>query len=167
MALYGLSLFNLHYWGFGIPFIIGGSWYLVRSYRLSEKLKLAKADAGPDGPRGPAGARPRPSKRYTPPTAPPDGAVPSRARGWKRADRRPGPGRPAGSTGTLRHTGVDAVVAPRPSVPSARADGCSSHTGNTDVTVPKSPPCIVCGGKPKLPVLPLVHPYLVDGAGWP
>ena len=24
MALYGLSLFNLHYWGFGVPFIMGG-----------------------------------------------------------------------------------------------------------------------------------------------
>jgi len=71
MALYGLSLFNLHYWGFGIPFIIGGSWYLVRSYRLSEKLKLAKADDAPDRAGGPAGARPRPSKRYTPPTTPP------------------------------------------------------------------------------------------------
>ena len=58
MALYGLSLFNLHYWGFGIPFIMGGAWYLVRAYRLSEKLKHAKAEAagGPTGhgpvPRG-------------------------------------------------------------------------------------------------------------------
>ena len=29
MALYGLAVFNLHYWGFGIPFLLGGSWYLV------------------------------------------------------------------------------------------------------------------------------------------
>ena len=47
MALYGLSIFNLHYWGFGFPFIIGGSWYLVRAYRLSEKLKHARAGQSP------------------------------------------------------------------------------------------------------------------------
>jgi hypothetical protein len=75
MALYGLSVFNLHYWGFGIPFIMGGAWYLVRAYRLSEKLKHAKADAtgGTNGYStngfGPPRAAP-PSKRYTPPTAP-------------------------------------------------------------------------------------------------
>ncbi len=70
MALYGLSLFNLHYWGFGVPFIIGGSWYLVRAYRLSEKLKHAKAEAaGGSTGYGPV-SRPQPSKRYTPPTAP-------------------------------------------------------------------------------------------------
>ena len=43
-ALYGLSIFNLHYWEFGIPFLLIGSWYLVRAYRLSQKLKLAKAE---------------------------------------------------------------------------------------------------------------------------
>jgi len=68
-ALYGLSVFNLHYWGFGLPFILGGAWYLVRSYRLSEKLKFAKA-GGADGPAGRDVTRPRPSKRYTPPAAP-------------------------------------------------------------------------------------------------
>jgi hypothetical protein len=72
MALYGLSIFNLHYWGFGLPYIFGGAWYLVRSYRLSEKLKFAKAAEG-GGPAtatrlGPA--RPQQSKRYTPPAAP-------------------------------------------------------------------------------------------------
>ena len=46
MALYGLTFFNLHYWGFGLPYIFGGAWYLVRSYRLSEKLKFAKAAEG-------------------------------------------------------------------------------------------------------------------------
>jgi hypothetical protein len=72
MALYGLSLFNLHYWGFGLPFIMGGAWYLVRAYRLSEKLKHAKAAESPGGSAGYSGptARPQPSKRYTPPTAP-------------------------------------------------------------------------------------------------
>jgi hypothetical protein len=69
MALYGLSVFNLHYWGFGLPFIVGASWYLVRSYRLSEKLKVAKA-GGAGGSADRAAPRPQPSKRYTPPTAP-------------------------------------------------------------------------------------------------
>jgi hypothetical protein len=67
MAMYGLSLFNLHYWGFGVPFIMFGSWYLVRAYRLSQKLKLVKSD-GTGG--AVASRRPQQSKRYTPPTAP-------------------------------------------------------------------------------------------------
>jgi hypothetical protein len=68
-ALYGLSIFNLHYWGFGIPFIMIGAWYLVRAYRLQGRLKAAKAAEGIDytTPLAP----PRPSKRYTPPTSPP------------------------------------------------------------------------------------------------
>jgi hypothetical protein len=71
MALYGLSIFNLHYWGFGLPFILGGAWYLVRAYRLSERLKHAKAGDPIDG----SGSRGRttpsqPSKRYTPRAAP-------------------------------------------------------------------------------------------------
>ncbi len=66
-ALYGLSFFNLHYWGFGVPYILIGSWYLVRAYRLSQKLKLAKqGDVTP----GSAGTAAPPSKRYTPPAAP-------------------------------------------------------------------------------------------------
>ena len=69
MALYGLSIFNLHYWGFGFPFILVGAWYLVRAYRLSEKLKEAKAgDAGPPARSGRAEAPA--AKRYTPPAAP-------------------------------------------------------------------------------------------------
>jgi hypothetical protein len=67
-ALYGLSFFNLHYWGFGLPYIMIGAWYLVRAYRLSQRLKLAKAD---DAPRlGPSVAPAPPSKRYTPPSGP-------------------------------------------------------------------------------------------------
>ena len=31
MALYGLAVFNLHYWGFGVPFILCAAWLLVRS----------------------------------------------------------------------------------------------------------------------------------------
>ncbi len=69
-ALYGLSLFNLHYWGFGVPFILIGSWYLVRAYRLQEKLKRAKAD-DVAGYRPSGSNRPASSKRYTPPAAPP------------------------------------------------------------------------------------------------
>jgi hypothetical protein len=64
MALYGLTVFNLHYWGFGVPFILFASWYLVRSYRLSRDLRLAT-----EGP--PEGRARRPNKRYTPPTGRP------------------------------------------------------------------------------------------------
>jgi hypothetical protein len=72
MALYGLSIFNLHYWGFGIPFIMGGAWYLVRAYRLQQKYKLASPEGSGGNGRGRApGVLPRPNKRYTPPTAQP------------------------------------------------------------------------------------------------
>ena len=71
MALYGLSIFNLHYWGFGLPFIIGGAWYLVR--RLPA-VGEAQARQGRRRRRSdvtvPAAPRPQPSKRYTPPAAP-------------------------------------------------------------------------------------------------
>jgi hypothetical protein len=63
MALYGLTVFNLHYWGFGVPFILFASWYLVRSYRLSRDLRLATEGSA-------EGRAPRASKRYTPPTRP-------------------------------------------------------------------------------------------------
>ena len=69
-ALYGLSVFNLHYWGFGVPFLLIGSWYLIRAYRLGQKLKLAKAEDGPSAPGGPA-RRAQPNKRYTPPVTGP------------------------------------------------------------------------------------------------
>ncbi len=67
-ALYGLSFFNLHYWGFGLPYIMIGAWYLVRAYRLSQKLKLAKAADAPPPSLGPSGVKAPPNKRYTPPT---------------------------------------------------------------------------------------------------
>jgi len=69
LALYGLSVFNLHYWGFGVPFLLIGSWYLVRAYRIQQKLKLAQGDDGPGGSAGSAGParRASPNKRYTPP----------------------------------------------------------------------------------------------------
>jgi len=65
MGLYGLSIFNLHFWGFGIPYLLAAGWYLVRHYRLTQKVKLAR-EGGGGGPAG--GPRPgRPNKRYTPP----------------------------------------------------------------------------------------------------
>jgi len=67
MALYGLAIFNLHYWGFGIPFLLFGSWLLVRAYRLQQSLKQAMGD-GPGGATR-SGGSPPPSKRYTPPTS--------------------------------------------------------------------------------------------------
>jgi hypothetical protein len=80
MALFGLGIFNLKYWGFGVPFLMAGSWYLVRAWRLNSKLKLAGGGSGksygpPNSKVGPTnrlpsagGVLPRPSKRYTPPT---------------------------------------------------------------------------------------------------
>jgi hypothetical protein len=74
MALFGLGIFNLHYWGFGVPFLMGGAWYLVRAYRLQKQLKLAGGGSGrtygPPNSRLPSagGVLPRPNKRYTPPT---------------------------------------------------------------------------------------------------
>jgi hypothetical protein len=73
MALYGLAVFNLHYWGFGIPFLFAGAYLLVRSYRLQRELREATGEAparpGARARRGaqpPATARSRPNKRYTP-----------------------------------------------------------------------------------------------------
>ena len=79
MALYGLSVFNLHYWGFGVPYILVGAWLLVAAYRLQRDLK--EATAGSPSRRGgapPGPSRAQPNKRYTPRAAPP-----------KRAPRKP------------------------------------------------------------------------------
>jgi hypothetical protein len=77
-ALYGLAVFNLHYWGFGVPFVLVGAWYLVRAYRLQRDLREATEGRGSlvANPRaqGAATARrsaPKPSRRYTPPTRAP------------------------------------------------------------------------------------------------
>ena len=64
-ALFGLAIFNLHYWGFGVPFVMVGAWYLVRAYRLQRNLKQSTAD----GPSVTA-TRPASNKRYTPPSLP-------------------------------------------------------------------------------------------------
>jgi hypothetical protein len=73
IALYGLAVFNLHYWGLGIPFLLVGSWYLVRAYRLNRDLRVATGGASSrwaaQRDRGAADAgRPQPNKRYTQPT---------------------------------------------------------------------------------------------------
>ena len=47
LVLYGLAVFNLHYWGFGVPFLMAGAWYLVRAYRLNQELKRVGAAATP------------------------------------------------------------------------------------------------------------------------
>jgi hypothetical protein len=68
LALYGLAIFNLHYWGFGLPFLFGGAWYLVRAYRLQQAVKAATASGDIGTPRRKdGGAPPKRSKRYTPP----------------------------------------------------------------------------------------------------
>lgn len=69
LVMFGLAVFNLHYWGFGVPFLLAGAWYLVRAYRLNQELKRVEGSATParSAARPSMGARPRPSKRYTPP----------------------------------------------------------------------------------------------------
>jgi hypothetical protein len=75
LALYGLAIFQLHYtyFGFAAPFLLAGSWYLIRAWRLQQELKRAEA-AGPQAPRpkgtttNAAAPRPRRNKRYTPPS---------------------------------------------------------------------------------------------------
>lgn len=69
-ALYGLAIFNLHWWGFGIPFVLVGSWFLVRAYRAQQAYKTATTGDG-GGRRAGGGPLPRASKRYTPPAASP------------------------------------------------------------------------------------------------
>jgi len=67
LALIGLGIFNLHFWGFGIPFLLAGSWYLVRAYRAQRAVKDAAAGPGGTAGGGRGGAAPSRSKRYTPP----------------------------------------------------------------------------------------------------
>jgi len=83
MALFGLAIFNLHYWGFGIPFILGAAWLLVRSYRLQRDFKAASSGDGravnQRGGRSNSHATgPRQNKRYTPPVAPPKRPPPAK-----------------------------------------------------------------------------------------
>jgi hypothetical protein len=94
MALYGLAVFNLHYWGFGVPYILVGSWLLVRAYRLQRDLREATGTGpgrarpqgrpGRGGGQGPSG-RAGPNKRYTPPKPPTKKTPPAKPDGEKRA----------------------------------------------------------------------------------
>jgi hypothetical protein len=82
-ALYGLAVFNLHWWGFGLPFVFAGAWFLVRAYRAQQALKAASTALESGGGSGPA---PPQSKRYTPPTASPRRPTrPGRAKGERSA----------------------------------------------------------------------------------
>jgi hypothetical protein len=70
MVSIGLTFFNLHYWEFGVPFILGAAWYLMQSFRLQRALREATGDLPGRG-RGTKkanGTRPSTNKRYTPPT---------------------------------------------------------------------------------------------------
>jgi hypothetical protein len=71
MAAYGLSLFNLHYWGFAIPYLLCAGWLLARAYRLQRELREATGSTGgrtPAASRDPGAPTTRPgaTKRYTP-----------------------------------------------------------------------------------------------------
>ena len=85
LALYGLTVFNLHWWGFGVPFVMVGAWLLVRAYRAQRAVREASGDL-PSG-RGRSGnaAPPRPNKRYTPRTAAPKRSLPPKPEGEQRA----------------------------------------------------------------------------------
>jgi len=67
LALFGVAVFQLHYSyvGFAAPFVLAGAWYLIRAYRFQRELRVAE---GPTGTSSKYGSRPRPNKRYTPPS---------------------------------------------------------------------------------------------------
>jgi len=68
-ALYGLAIFNLHWWGFGVPFVMVAAWYLVRAYRAQRDLKEATGQTSRWAARDQsARSGPSPNKRYTPPS---------------------------------------------------------------------------------------------------
>jgi hypothetical protein len=74
LALFGLAIFNLHYWGFGVPFILAGAWYLVRAYRLQRDLREATGGKqsgfrSRDGGASSTLGRPASNKRYTQPSS--------------------------------------------------------------------------------------------------
>jgi hypothetical protein len=91
-ALYGLAIFNLHYWGFGVPFIMVAAWLLVRSYRLQRDLRQATGAGPPGRGRGPSrasSARAPQSRRYTPPAPKtPRPPQPTKATSPKAKERR-------------------------------------------------------------------------------
>jgi hypothetical protein len=65
IAMYGLAIFDLHYWGFGVPFVMVGAWYLVRAYRLQRNLKYSTGETSVTA--RPASNKRYKNKRYTPP----------------------------------------------------------------------------------------------------
>jgi hypothetical protein len=69
LALFGLTVFNLHYWGFGVPFLLFGAWMLVRAYRLQRSANEATSTESGDLDRPGDAGRPRQNRRYTPPTS--------------------------------------------------------------------------------------------------
>jgi hypothetical protein len=77
-ALYGLAVFNLHWWGFGIPFVLAGAWFMVRAYRANQAYKSAVTAAG--GAVRAGASPPGPSKRYTPPAPSPRRPPPAGSR---------------------------------------------------------------------------------------
>ena len=94
-AFFGLAIFNLHYWGFGLPFIAGGAWLLSHSWRINQRLKLARrrgpaTGVGPGrgdrGRRWPAVAQ----QAVYPPTAPKRTRDPSRATTTSRDEQKAG-----------------------------------------------------------------------------
>ncbi len=56
-SLYGLAVFDLHFWGFGLPFVLVGAWLLVRAYRARPVPATAAPVTTHDDPTavGPAG----------------------------------------------------------------------------------------------------------------
>jgi hypothetical protein len=81
-ALYGLAVFNLHWWGFGFPFVFVGAWFLVRAYRAQQAWKTAaEGESSPGGGRAPGANR-----RYTPPAASPRRLPPNPKRDRRERD---------------------------------------------------------------------------------
>lgn len=68
LGLYGLAIFNLHYWGFGVPYVLFGAWLLVRAYRAQRDLREATGPVASAEHPAPVVA-PSASKRYTPPVS--------------------------------------------------------------------------------------------------
>ena len=132
MALYGLAVFNLHYWGFGVPFILVGAWLLVRAYRLQRDLREATGDAPARPGPTPAGRRaaerlPAPAQQALHPASRTAQALPAQAR--ERAKSRLTSSRP------------------RPGTAGVRRAVSSSHAGNTGVTSAETPGLHSFGGR--------------------
>lgn len=69
LALYGLTVFNMHFWGFGVPFLLFGAWLMVRTYRLQQAVREAGGGTQPGATAPPRATLPKRNRRYTPPSA--------------------------------------------------------------------------------------------------